>query len=868
MSVADILTNLNSPDNSVRLPAQQTVENAQQSDFPGFCMALIDELKNPNNITAVRQQAGLVLKNSVAPDIKDVDRRAALDTRWKSLTDDVRGRIKASAVSVLGCPEKEVRKIACLMIANFARIEIPFGLWPDLIPTLVTASTSGVPEQMEAALTCLGQVCEEANNHTDVATAMEKDAEAVLKAIFAGLTAQQPDVVWSAMHALNNSMDFITTHMKQESVRNFLIKTVAATIRDSPVVDIRAEGMSVLVKVADGFYELLPQYIEELYELTRSSIVNNDKDTVVLSALMFWISICENEIEANEDDTPHANYIGTIQDPLLDLCFGCMTQQEDGQREDDWNVSSAGGKLLQKIADCRGDNAKNKVMAFVFQNVESQNWRMREAAIMALGCLMTGVNKKEFRDTVAQCAPSMINYLKDPNQTVADTTGWVLSIVCDEYRHIFTMDPAQTAKLVSAIGPMINGGDNMMSIRATSILHNLASACSDEVEEEGRKNDTNILSHHFDQLIAVLLQRIDNIDSDQDGRERLNAVEAINAMIACSADDCLRSVNDIVPEVLNRLEGLSALYRQSPNDDILVLQGLLCGSISDICKRLTSNVLPHFSRIYNTLGNVFTQQSETILDEAVLCLGAIVHAIGTNFGADRLNEVLPIVLQCAGKFDEESLCEAAIGTLGDFISTLGMDFGNYLPPVMNAIFNTLVNENVDRDLKMMFYSTAGECALHTGEHFAPYLTRLMEICRGAFEESRTITINEETDYGTYDFITSLWAVLCETMSQVCQGSREINGGAALAGYYEFMANVANHVARNGRPEPETFEAAITLIGDIANSSAGNFDVRREAGRVLLSSHISECVSVATNHESANIRETAKWVIGQVESLQA
>ena len=865
MSVAEILHNLNSQDNAVRLPAQQIVEQAQANDFPGFCLALIAELKNPDNSESVRQQAGLVLKNSVAPDIKDVERRAQLDSRWKSLGDDVREQIKSATIAVLACPERNIRKIASLMIANFARIELPYNLWPSLIPTLVGASTSNIPDQMEAALTCLGQVCEEASNHSDVAHVMEKDAENVLKAIFAGMQVPSDDVILSAMRALNNSMDFITAHMQKEEVRTFLIQTTATTVRNSPNEHVRAEGMSVLVKVADGFYELLPNYIQTLYDLTSFFITSGDKEPVVLSAMMFWISVCDNEIEANEEGASHNNFVGTVLNQLLDLCFGTMTQQVDGQREDDWNVAASGSKLLQKICECRGDNCKAKVMDFVFQNVESQNWRAREAAVMALGCLMTGVNKKEFRDTVAQCTPSLISYLQDGNQTVADTTGWVLGIVCDEYRHVFTMNATQTAKLIATIGPMINGEDNVMSIRASGILHNLATACTDEVEDEHRKNDTNILSHHYDALVAVLLQRIDNTNSDDGNREQFTAAETLNALIAAAADDCLRSVNDIIPEVVNRLNSLVALFRRGPNDDILTLEGLLCGSISDIAKRLGTKMLPAFPSIYSALGNVFTQQNDTILDEAVLCLGSIVHAIGTDFGANRLNEVLPLVMNCASKFEEESLVEAALGTLGDFVSTLEGDFGNYLGSVMPSIFDALVDGNLDRNLKLQFYSIAGETALHTGAHFTPYLTRLMEIVRGAFEDSRKIPINEDTDYELYEFVTSLWETLCQICSQVCQGARD--NSELLSSFYEFMAVMANYVARNGRPQQATFEAAITLFGDIANSSLEHNGMRAIAHRVLINDHVSECVQVASNHDSANVRQQAKWVIGQVEVLQ-
>ena len=59
--------------------------------------------------------------------------------------------------------------------------------------------------------------------------------------------------------------------------------------------------------------------------------------------------------------------------------------QEEFDDEDDWNPCKAAGVCLSLMASCCEDHIVPLVLPFVKEHLTSQQWEMRDAAVMALG---------------------------------------------------------------------------------------------------------------------------------------------------------------------------------------------------------------------------------------------------------------------------------------------------------------------------------------------------------------------------------------------------------------------------------------------------------------------------------------------------
>ena len=59
--------------------------------------------------------------------------------------------------------------------------------------------------------------------------------------------------------------------------------------------------------------------------------------------------------------------------------------QEEFDDDDEWNPCKAAGVCLMLMATCCEDDIINYVLPFVKDNVQSQDWKYRDAAVMAFG---------------------------------------------------------------------------------------------------------------------------------------------------------------------------------------------------------------------------------------------------------------------------------------------------------------------------------------------------------------------------------------------------------------------------------------------------------------------------------------------------
>ena len=67
-----------------------------------------------------------------------------------------------------------------------------------------------------------------------------------------------------------------------------------------------------------------------------------------------------------------------------------MFVQEEFDDDDEWNPCKAAGVCLMLLATCCEDDIVQHVLPFVKDNINSPDWRYRDAAVMAFGrlCLM------------------------------------------------------------------------------------------------------------------------------------------------------------------------------------------------------------------------------------------------------------------------------------------------------------------------------------------------------------------------------------------------------------------------------------------------------------------------------------------------
>lgn len=148
-----------SPDAGIRESAVAQLQQFEQANYPQYVSALSTELANEQGDANIRNAVGLALKNSLSA--REHARREEYATRWKNVDGDTRQKIKEDAMRTLGSAASQARTAAGQVIAAIANIELPFGLWSNLITDLLKLLSPEAPTILrQATLQTIGFVCE------------------------------------------------------------------------------------------------------------------------------------------------------------------------------------------------------------------------------------------------------------------------------------------------------------------------------------------------------------------------------------------------------------------------------------------------------------------------------------------------------------------------------------------------------------------------------------------------------------------------------------------------------------------------------------------------------------------------------------
>lgn len=776
MDITQFLLAAQSADARIRSEAEASLRQFQEQNLPQFLLSLSLELANNNKPAESRRLAGILLKNSL--DAKDAARKDHLVQQWLGTDISIKSQIKDLLLSTLGSSVSEAGHTSAQVIAKIASIEIPKKQWPELIGSLLNNMTQqgSSAALKQATLETLGYVCEEIS-HQDL---VQEEVNSVLTAVVQGmnLAEHSVEVRLAATKALYNALDFAQTNFENEMERNYIMKVVCETaISKEP--EIRQAAFECLVSIASTYYEVLEPYMQALFQLT-SNAVKGDEETVALQAIEFWSSICDEEIELQEFETPdsgnsgppHSQFVEKALSSLIPLLLETLLKQDEDQDHDDsiWNISMAGGTCLGLVARTVGDPIVPLVMPFVESNISKPNWHNREAATYAFGSILEGPSVEKLSPMVHSGLGFLLNAMRDEHNQVRDTTAWSLSRIF-EFLHSpasgFSVISAENLpRVVAVLLESINDAPNV-SEKVCGAIYNLVQG----YEDAGPAS--SMISPYLTEIITRLLATADRMDGS-DSKLRSAAYETLNEVVRCSnITETSQIIGQLLPVIMNKLAQTLELQIVSSDDREKQgdLQASLCGVLQVIIQKLSSTdetkpiILQAADQIMISFLRVFACHSSTVHEEAMLAIGALAYATGPVF-EKYMSELYRFLEMGLQNFEEYQVCAITVGVVGDICRALDDKILPYCDQIMNLLIKNLQSDELHRSVKPPIFSCFGDIALAIGEHFERYIPSALQIMQAAAELcARMDTSDEEfMDYGN-----QLRRSIFEAYSGILQG---------------------------------------------------------------------------------------------------
>ncbi|NXF65209.1 IMB1 protein, partial [Ciccaba nigrolineata] len=830
---------------------------------PTFLVELSRVLANPGNSQVARVAAGLQIKNSLTS--KDPDIKAQYQQRWLAIDANARREVKNYVLQTLGT-ETYRPSSASQCVAGIACAEIPMNQWPELIPQLVANVTNqhSTEHMKESTLEAIGYICQD----IDPEQLQDKSNE-ILTAIIQGMRKEEPsnNVKLAATNALLNSLEFTKANFDKESERHFIMQVVCEATQ-CPDTRVRVAALQNLVKIMSLYYQYMETYMGPALFAITIEAMKSDIDEVALQGIEFWSNVCDEEMdlaieasEAAEQGRPpeHTSKFyakGALQ-YLVPILTQTLTKQDENDDDDDWNPCKAAGVCLMLLATCCEDDIVPHVLPFIKEHIKNPDWRYRDAAVMAFGCILEGPEPNQLKPLVIQAMPTLIELMKDPSVVVRDTTAWTVGRICEMLPEAAIND-IYLAPLLQCLMEGLSAEPRVASnvCWAFSSLAEAAYEAAD-VADDQEEPATYCLSSSFELIVQKLLETADRPDGHQNNL-RSSAYESLMEIVKNSAKDCYPAVQKTTLVIMERLQQVLQMesHIQSTSDRIQFndLQSLLCATLQhQDALQISDVVMASLLRMFQS-----TAGSGGVQEDALMAVSTLVEVLGGEFlkYMDAFKPFLGIGLK---NYAEYQVCLAAVGLVGDLCRALQSNILPFCDEVMQLL---LENLGVDK-VRQRFL------------HWNPKGARAAEILKGGGTEilkggggaEGALLLPFQSDYDMVDYLNELREGCLEAYTGIIQGLKgdqeNVHPDVMLVQpRVEFILSYIDHIAGDEDHTDGVVACAAGLIGDLC-TAFGKDVLKLVEARPMIHELLTEGRRSKTN----KTKTLATWATKELRKLK-
>ncbi|XP_022788287.1 importin subunit beta-1-like [Stylophora pistillata] len=844
MDLTGVLEATVSSDQNALQAAQTYLETAAQQNLPQFLVALVTELADATKSQVARMAAGLQLKNQLTS--KDAAVRLQYQQRWLSLDEAVKSHVKNMAVQTLGT-EVARPAIAPQCIAAIACAEIPQRQWQDLIAILyqLIIDTTNTEKVREHALETLGYICQDIEPEHLV-----DQGHTILTAIVTGMKKEEPNmhIRIAATNALLNSLEFTKQNFERVSERNYIMQVVCEATQTGEI-QLKVAALQNIVKIVSLYYQHMEEYMGTALFPISLDAIKSDCDEIALQGIEFWSSICDEEmdleieaVEARENnkepEQTSKHYAKGALQYIAPLLTECLTKQEEFDDDDDWNPNKAAGVCLMLLAQCCEDNIINHVSAFIETNIIKEDWKLRDAAVMAFGSILEGPDPQALQPYADKALPTLLHLMRDQSVVVRDSVAWTLGRICE-------------------ILPQVVIGGKFLEPLVESLLESL------KAEPRVAANVCWVSCLH------LLVSKNSKFNCCLAEVKKKGCTKFLICICMFSQDcyDVVQGTTLVILERLNRLLEMekNVADRAQYHD----LQSLLCATLQSVLRKVNpQDALQIAPLMMQALLQMLSPGSGVkivggVQEDALMAIGTLVEVLGMNFDP-YMESFKPYLIEALRERVEYQVCVAAVGLVGDIARALGEKIMNVSDLFMQILMENLADANVHRSVKPHILSVFGDVALAIGPSFSPYFDVVIATLNQA-----SVTIVDKADYDMVDYLNELREGCLEAYTGIIQGLKGSTDGPSptpglldviqphllhIINFIEVIATDVDHTESN-------VSSACGLVGDICSAFGAQVHV------LLEKQAINELLQEGRRSKTHKTKQVATWATKELRKLK-
>jgi len=440
-----------------RLQATEALDQAKiQEDFHNYLLFI---LVHDNTTTSqVRASAGVNLKNDMIKNFNVKNNDYLLGNILKGLLDDdafvrnITGTVITSIFSTLGVTK-----------------------WPSVLPQLMELSETGSIITQEGATGALAKICEDSCHILDTEYNGQRPLDFMVPKFIALTGSQSSKVRANSLHCLNQII-LMKTQSFLVHIDTFLQRLFSLASDQDPSV--RRNVCTSFTNVLEARPDKIVPHLDGCVNYSLHSI-NESEDEVALEACEFLLGLATSEfppeliqphlqnilpvllksmvysemdiflmdnrddadVEDRDEDIKPTN--AKVKEAHKSATGNGGDEDEDDDDEDDdegdfgteWNLRKCSAATLDVLTSVLPSEVLQITLPILRENIVSEQWPIREAAILAFGAIAEGGIEFASQQLPA-LVPFLVERLQDSEPSVRQITCWTLgrysSWICSE----------------------------------------------------------------------------------------------------------------------------------------------------------------------------------------------------------------------------------------------------------------------------------------------------------------------------------------------------------------------------------------------------------------------------------------------------
>ena len=712
---------------------------------------------------------------------------------------------------------------------------------------------------------------------------------------------------------MSNSGMLIFVLKQVDNERNYLMTVICEACTQGANDEVKENAFECLGRIAELYYVNLPSYMQTILELSLNAI-KTQSDGVARQAINVWVQVCDAEYEAENDNDERTcqKFVKGAARYLVPVLLQTMAMQEDDQDPDSFNKSTEAAWCLASIATVIENEIIEFVVPWVKEYIQSTDWHLKEAAVMAYGCIMDGLTDQAQMETHAPAVLDFcLAYIKDDtNDLVKNSSAWTITKVCESGDAFATILGPQFAARMQRILEVMHTAEPPTSAQLAIAMRHVADNTLRMCDEDIAPAEFP-LAPVFQVVVECLYATADRTDADENAL-RHECYEAMNRVLESAnpekvdqkwAATCNQIVAQfIIPTLLPRFgERLNnelgkPVVNADDNNSRTEWVGYFCGAIQMCISALgdktmlttpDANQQTVADKFMILFLQVFQFQNTTVAAEALLAVNQILNKLGPDF--DRyMAAFVPVLVGCLGAVQDVPLCRTAITTVSDLACQMKDKVLPHSDAVVQALLGVFANPAVDADIaqvhdyiKPEVCSAIGDLAREIGKGMEKYLAVFLQALQAATQI--TFTLREELgqsggDEDKMEYLNAMIVGVLDGYTGILYGLKDAESNSAPGaldafaqpdalqnGSLKMIQEVALAAKDKLSVGDDALSKAVGVVGDIAQ----NFKGRAQAAQIkqwLQLDHVKFLLETGKQSEDDDLQTLSSWATKGVESM--